>query len=289
MWIDRVAVEVDGNASSRRAAEWAARHLAPRSGIVLVHAAADGEAAPGWIAGMVEREGGRVRLVRRRGDPAEVLGAAAFAEGADLAVVPPSLRGAAERAELASPVPVIAVGEDPGGRVRTLVVLMDPTPATEAALAWAALLRDGLRASSVVPVVALEGWGDEGMRRAAWRSLWGGDPAAEERSDTLRWARRMLEAHGLPEARDHVRIGYGDPASVLAEAARATSAGLVVVASEARDPFGQALRREVLRRGEVPVLLADPDHVRPEPLRPHVPAAAPPLLHEGRRGPAFIR
>lgn len=266
MWIDRVAVEVDATEASERAAAWAARHLAPRSEILLVHATPDGGRPPAWIEGFAAREGGRVRMVNRRGDPAEELGAAAFHEGADLAVVPASLRGAAERAELASPVPVIAASDDPGGRIRRALVLMDPSPATEAALAWSVLLREGVGVQ-VIPCAALERWGDEGIRRAAWRSLWGGDPAAEERSAALRWARRRLEEGGLPEAREHVRVEIGNPAEVLRETAAAVDAGLIVLATDAHDPHGRALRREVLRRAAVPVLLADPAHVRPEPLR----------------------
>ena len=290
MWIDRVAVEVDATEESERAAGWAARHLAPRSEIVLVHAAPDGGAPPAWIEGFAAREGRRVRIVSRRGDPAEELGAAAFHEGADLAVVPPSLRGAAERAELGSPVPVIAASDRPGGRIRRVVTLMDPTPATESALAWSVVLRDGVGVQ-VVPCVALERWGEEGIRRAAWRSLWGGDPAAEERDAALRWAHRTLEEAGLPEAREQVQVGFGDPAAVLCEVAESVDAGLIVLATEGRDPFGRALRREVLRRAAVPVLLADPAHERPEPLSPRRPTSdpAPSLLPRRGTGATLIR
>lgn len=287
MWIDRVAVEVDDTPESERAAEWTARHLAPRSEIVLVHASPDGDRRPAWTRAFAEREGERVRIVDRRGDPAEELGAAAFREEADLAVVPPSLRGAAERAELASPVPVIAVNADSGARIRRVVVLMDPSPATEAALAWAAVLRGGLGVQ-VVPCAVIERWGEEGIRRAAWRSLWGGDPAAEERGAMLRWAHRRLADAGLPEAREHVRVAIGEPAEVVAAAAEAVDAGLIVLATSAHDPFGQALRRDLLRRATVPVLLADPEHVRPEPLRPRPPEPAPaPGLLRSRFGAAL--
>jgi nucleotide-binding universal stress UspA family protein len=273
MWIDRIAVEVDGTEGAERTARWAARHLAPRSEVVLVHVAPEAGPPPAWTEGFAAEEGKRVRVVGRRGDPAAELGAAAFHEGADLAVVPPSLRGAAERAEQASPVPVVAVGDRPGGRIRRAVVMMDPSPATAAALAWAVVLREGLGVQAI-PCAALAGWGEEGIRRAAWRSLWGGDPAAEEREAMLRWARRTLDEGGLPEAAEHVRVGKGNPAVVLAETAEKVDAGLIVLATDAHDPHGRALRREVLRRATVPVLLADPAHVRPEPLRPAARAGA---------------
>jgi nucleotide-binding universal stress UspA family protein len=273
MWIDRVAVEVDDTEGAERSARWAARHLAPRSEVVLVHVTPGAGSPPGWTERFAGEEGKRVRVVSRQGDPAAELGAAAFHEGADLAVVPPSLRGAAERAEQASPVPVVAVGDDPGGRIRRAVVLMDRSPATGAALAWAVVLREGLGVQAI-PCVAMEQWGEEGMRRAAWRALWGGDPAAEEREAMLRWARRRLKKAGLPEAGDHVQGGKGDPAAVLAETAEQVDAGLIVLATDAHDPYGRALRREVLRRATVPVLLADPAHVRPEPLRTAAGASA---------------
>lgn len=273
MWIDRVAVEVDGTDGAERTARWAARHLAPRSEVVLVHAGPESGPPPVWAEEMAAREGSRVRVVSRRGDPAAELGAAAFHEGADLAVVPPSLRGAAERAEMASPVPVVAVGDDPGGRIRRAVLVMDPAPATEAAMAWGVALRDGLGAQ-VIPCAAVEGWGEEGIRRAAWRSLWGGDPAAEERDAMLRWTRRRLEEGGLPEAGEHVRVGMGNPAALFAETAETVDAGLIVLATDPHDPHGRAIRREVLRRATVPVLLADPAHVRPQALRPVMGAGA---------------
>jgi nucleotide-binding universal stress UspA family protein len=290
MWIDRVAVEVDASDEARRAAEWAARHLAPRSEVVLVHATPEDDSPPAWIRAMVEERGARVRVVNRRGDPAEELGAAAFREGADLAVVPASLRGSAERAELASPVPVIVTSPDPGGRLRRAVVLMDPTPATDAALQWATLLRDGVGVQ-VIPCAVIERWGDEGIRRAAWRSLWGGDPAAEERSATLRWARRTLARSPLASARDEVRVGIGGAAEVLARTAESTDAGLIVLATDGSDPFGRALRRDVLRRATVPVLLADPAHERPTPrrARPRGPDAASPLLTGRGHGDALTR
>jgi hypothetical protein len=266
MWIDRVAVEVDDSEGAERAARWTARQLAPRSEVVLVHVGPEGVPPPAWTAEFVAREAGRVRVVSRRGDPAAELGAAAFHEGADLAVVPPSLRGTAERAELASPVPVVAVGDDPGGRIHRAVLMMDPSPATEAAMAWGVALRDGLGAQ-VIPCAAVVGWGEEEIRRAAWRALWGGDPAAEERDAMLRWVCRRLEEGGLPEAREHVRVGAGSPAAVLSETAAAVDAGVIVLATDTNDPHGRALRREVLRRATLPVLLADLAHVRPQPLR----------------------
>lgn len=273
MWIDRVAVEVDGTEGAERAARWTARQLAPRSEVVLVHVTPDAGTSPAWTERFAAEEGTRVRVVSRRGDPAAELGAAAFHEGADLAVVPPSLRGAAERAEQASPVPVVAVGDDPGGRIRRAVVMMDRSPATEAALAWAVALREGLGVQ-VIPYAAMQGWGEEGMRRAAWRALWGGDPAAEEREAMLRWARRRLEEGGLPEAGEHVRTGRGNAAVVLCETAEAADAGLIVLATDADDPGGRTLRREVLRRATVPVLLVDAAHLRPEPLQRASPALA---------------
>ncbi len=83
-------------------------------------------------------------------------------------------------------------------------------------------------------------------------------------------------------------MAIGEPAEVVAAAAEAVDAGLIVLATSAHDPFGQALRRDLLRRATVPVLLADPEHVRPEPLRPRPPEPAPaPGLLRSRFGAAL--
>lgn len=196
------------------------------------------------------------------------LAAAAFAAAADLVIAGPLGAAGAERLLRLSPVPVLVVGEDTAPEpVTRVLVAVDESPSAPVVLAWARALRDEMGVS-VVPCHVVEPPSYPDLRHAAWRVLAGDDEPLHPEDGARAWLAGLLEEAGLPEAREAAVVMLGDPAEVIAAAARACGAGLVVAGSmtpELGDAGRGRVRRPLLRRAHVPVLLAARAHPAPVP------------------------
>lgn len=305
----RVLVGVDFGDPSLAAARWVADHLARDAEIVLVHVIPVPSGPPfllkhlrapgplfeqvtpplwGGLRGLAEVLGAsRTRVELRAGDPAEELGAAAAASGADLVCV----GRPRERGETAG------LGRNTVGRLlrRIDVPLLQPAgpllsaPArvlaamdggdssdAVASAAWAVAARTEARLTSLHVL-------DDVVRhyartaREACESFSGADDAsareasATEEEEALRraaasWMRATLARAGAREERCDVLVGEGDPGGDILATARRLAAELIVVGRAGTDATGSnevgSTTRLLLRVAPCPILVVPPAPVR---------------------------
>ena len=208
------------------------------------------------------------------GDPAEALAAEAAAEGATAVVVGPHRKRlirdffegtTAERVIRAASVPVLSVHAPPEGGYRRLLLALDGSPASAAALAAARAL--GLTAPADVVALAVADAPELSMlRRGGARSAEIEAAAAQARRDALDALASILPRGGFPCGREVVF----DPDRTVAEAICAAAArfGCDLIALGTRGLGAVegllvgSVASDVLARAPVDVLVAPPPAAR---------------------------
>lgn len=274
----RVVTAVDFHESSREAALWAMRHLAPGARHELLHVV-DVPELPGPLRGLggsheqlrlSARQGALERLEAlraearspdagvhvREGRPAAEIVRLARELGAGLIVVGEQgprrgvgalLGSTAERVLLESPIPVLVARKVEDAPPRRLLAAIDPSEVCGAILEWTERLRslsDGT--ATVLNVVD---------RRLLVDELTGLPSAAalqrlqDEATGAMRaWVEERVREAGLPGSRAAAKVATGDPSyEIVAEAAR-EGTDLVVIGSKGGDVAPTPLIGRIVNR-----------------------------------------
>lgn len=264
--VRRVVTAVDFYESSRDAALWAIRHLAPGAEHDFLHVLdlPDLPAPLRLLGGnreqlrLAARSGAhrrleelrdasgaeaRVRIHVEEGKPAPTIVEFAEEAGADLVVVGEQgptrgvaalLGSTAERVLVQSRLPVLVARKTPDAPPRRLVVAIDPSEVSGRVLAWAeSLLARFDGTATVLHVVDRVLLFDE---LTGFPSALALERQTEEASAAMAgWLDDAVRAAGLPPARVEAKVAVGDPSyEIIAEAGR-QRADLVLVGSRGGD------------------------------------------------------
>jgi nucleotide-binding universal stress UspA family protein len=293
--LDHIVTGIDFHDSSRDAALWVLRHLAPDAAHELVHVVEIPE-LPAPLRGLgnnreqlriAARSGAQHRLEDlrehaasaqveihvREGKPAAELLRLAEEVAADLVVVGEQgptrgigalLGSTAERVLLHSNVPVLLARKVSSHPPRRLLVAIDPSDVTDHILASASALLTRFDATAVVLNVV--------DRLILFDELYAlPDATTFQRmvdSATVAmeaWLDERLRATGLPESRMQAKVLVGNPSyEITAEAAR-QGADLILVGSKggdiARTPLTGRILNKVVRNSPCSVLVLTPPGV----------------------------
>jgi nucleotide-binding universal stress UspA family protein len=285
--IRRIAVGIDLEPLSNRAARWAAHVFGQGVELLLVHCLSTRPPPPfleNIVAPLEERaraahedarsrmeklaEGlraSRVSVEIRRGRPAEVLAAVAADREADLVVVGehgprPALRGSlgSSASQLPSicPVPVLIKRHLPGRHPERILAAVDHSGGADAVLRWAARLSTAPRGpiQLIVHMSMEPEWSNE-QSRPEERGRTGED------QNRLRLAREWLanraEEAGLPGAT--IDVSSGDPRYEILAVQRRHAVDLVIVGrrggGEASSPVIGSVAEAVLQSASCSVLV----------------------------------
>lgn len=284
--LGRVLVALDFAEPSRRAAAWAAHHLAPGSELVLVHAIAV-PAPPAFLGESLPareqllenvRRGADIRMREltrelratrvwpeiRVGKPAEVVSEMARAYSADLIVVgehgersDASLLGTtAQQIANEAAAPVLLARGVPDAPPRRMLAALGADGDLDRVLEWVTFLAQRFAASvvllhSVDPLYsgALSS-ASETERALAFEHI---------HDSTKRWLERHAER--CREAVQHVtvEVAFGDTADEILDASRRADADLVIVGHGGSGRLARVVAggvsQRVMRRGDRPLLV----------------------------------
>lgn len=296
MAAETILIAVDFSDTARKAALWAARHVAPDATVHLLHVI-DSPFQPSYLQGrdtddpilgvaeeFAERQLatltadlGRpsVRAEVRVGKPHEQIIAVAADIGASMIVIGPHgerprpsrfLGTTADRVARTSPVAVLVATNPPDGPPRRILAPVDDDESAAVVFRWTKTLAERFDAS----VTVLHVWSNAvyshvaSMSYATTRS----EAAAryeikqELKDVATHWLEQQVRT-GLSRDRVNAWVGYGNPADVAIETAVSTQAQLIVVGRRGSGLVAPALLGStvgtILHEARCPVLVVAPD------------------------------